>query len=137
MTIRWVFTDPHDTNSNTRTWTVPRNPAEMTSPLPPRNISSSGTVSGAILAQEGAAGGYQWSFKGRLVNRAHYDNLILWKNRQNRFTITDHFGRVITVLPVKLDHTPKNTPHNYWNGDYEFTCLVVSVSAPTQSDIWS
>lgn len=136
-TIRWVFTDPNDTDPNTATWTMPRNPREMTSPLLQRNISTNGSLGGKTILSEGAQVGRSWTFKGRMLNREMYDMLLFWHGKRNRFTITDHFGRVITVAPTTFDFTPKGTPKNYWDGEYEFNAIVVGVTTPTVADIWS
>lgn len=137
MTIRWVFHDPSDTNPATATWTMPRNPREMTSPSLERSISTRGSLGGKVIAFEGAPSGRPWTFKGRMLNRALYDALTFWAAKRNRFTITDHFGRVITVVPRSFDFAPKGTPRNYWDGEYEFNAVVVAVATPTVEDPWS
>lgn len=137
MTIRWVFHDPNDTNPATATWVMPRNPREMTSPTPERNISTQGSLGGNVIAFEGAQVGRAWSFKGRMMDRALYDALDFWSKKRNRFTITDHLGRVLTVVPRVFDFTPKGTPRNYWDGEYEFSAVVLGVTPPTVADIWS
>lgn len=137
MTMRWVFHDPNDTDPATATWVMPRNPREMTSPSIQRTVSTSGALGGKIIAYEGAPVGRPWTFKGRMLNRAMYDTLTFWQGKQNRFTITDHFGRVLTIVPTTFDFTPKGTRHNYWDGEYEFNAIVIGIAAPTVPDIWS
>lgn len=134
---QWRFDDPFDTDSSTNHYTFPRNPEKMTSPILDRAITSQGTAGGGIVLFEGARPAKQMSFSGKTVDRAHYEALLTWHERQNRFTITDHFGRVITVAPLSSDLAPATRIKNYWNHEYNITVLVLSVSAPTVGDIWS
>lgn len=130
--IRWILSD-HLGNS----YTFPRNPSGMTSPTLARNITTSGSTSGAITATEGSPAAKQWSFTGRTVDRAHYDALMTWKARPYRWKLTDHLGRQFTVVPVDCEWVWRRNAKNYWDGDYTFTVLTLAETAPTVSDIWS
>jgi hypothetical protein len=138
VTIRWIFTDPVAAPSDpNKTWTVPRNPREMESPIPPRSITGAGNLAGQVIPYEGTVQPHQWSCRGRVLNQGHYVKLMLWRSKQNRFTITDHYGRVLTVAPIKLSVTARATVHNYWDGEYEFTFMTLAYDeSAIVSDIW-
>ena len=134
---RWKFTNPFDTNPTTAEYELPRNPSEATSPIADRVITVDGTVGGGHVAFEGAASTKDMTFKGRILNQAHYRELLRWHQLQNYFEITDHFGRVLKVVPISLSPISQARAGNYWDGTYDMTVRVFSVSAPTVADIWS
>lgn len=134
---KWKYEDPHDTNPATATYVFPRNPEKCTSPVIDRNITATGTLGGGAATWEGNSSGKQWSFSGQIVNKAHYDALVFWHKRGNRFKVTDHYGRVMTVVPLSFEHVPQTRRTNYWAGEYTVTVLVVAYTAGTVGDIWS
>lgn len=128
---RWVFTCP----ATGETYTVPRNPDQMTSPFATRTVSAKFTsaVSGKALLTEGAPALAQWQFGGTCVDAAHYEKLRHWVNDINsRVTITDHYGRVITCVLTFFDAKPRRDMHRYWSHTYQITAMVIDVGEPTQ-----
>ena len=90
-----------------------------------------------MIAYEGVPQPFQWTFKGYVLNQADYTNLMGWFTRQNRFTITDHYGRVFTVVPVNFAPVPKTTPTRYWRQDYEFTVITLAYDdSGIVGDLW-
>lgn len=125
--IRWRFVDPADDS----TYTVPINPNKMTSPLPPRAMSTAATtgVDSRPLMFEGGLVGHEWNFSGVIFDKAHLDALTEWSKKQNRFFIFDHFGRRFTVAPRQLDATPTlRQKGKYWRHDYTFSAYVLKVN---------
>lgn len=130
MVARWTFYDP----ATTDTWVMPFNPATMTSIEPTRNIAVQGTtaVDGQILLTEGAVTPQEWSFSGKTLDHAHYEALRAWVyDVPNRIQITDHFGRVLTVMLTKMEATPARAVNRYWLHEYTVTGLLLSAGAPT------
>lgn len=130
---KWLYTDPQTSS----TYEFPRNPEKMTSPVLDRAITAQGTLGGGFATWEGQAVAKQMTFTGRVLNKAHYDALVAWHKKQNRFTITDHFGRVMTVVPLSSDLVPDTKRTSYWNHEYTITVLVLACTAGTVGDIWS
>lgn len=134
---QWRYDDPFDANSATNHYIFPRNPEKMTSVELDRAITAQGTPGGGFVLWEAPQPAKQWSYSGKTVDLAHYEALVAWHKRPNRFTVTDHFGRVITVAPLTSDLAPVTRPKNYWNHEYTITVLVLAVAPATVSDIWS
>jgi hypothetical protein len=134
---KWVYEDPNDTNPTTGLYTFPHNPKSCTSPVIDRTITANGTIGGGTTTWEGATAPKQWSYTGRVESLEHYNALIAWHKRKNRFWVTDHFGRKMTVIPQTCDLVPKTNPKNYWEHDYTITVLVVEYTAGTVGNIWS
>ncbi len=125
--IRWRFVDPADAS----VYTVPFNPNKMTSPFPPRAMSTAATtgVDSRPLVFEGGLIGHEWSFSGVILDKAHLDALLFWSKKQNRFFIFDHLGRRFTVAPRQLDATPAlRSMSHYWRHDYTFSVYVLAVN---------
>jgi hypothetical protein len=127
---RWVFTDAVTGD----TYTVPRNPDNMTSPFPERNVQSKFTtaITGQVLLTEGAPVISQWQFSGKVADARHYEQLRHWVNDVNhRVVITDHYGRDILCVLTKFDARPKRDMHRLWSHEYTVTALVLKVGEPT------
>ena len=132
---RWVINDPYDTNVLTNSYTFPRNPTTMSSPYGERSVSSLVTVGGKVLLHEGTKPAKQWTFEGPILDKAHLVALHHWVyNRKRRLKLTDHYGRIITLVFVSLEVVPKRRVNVYYSHDYTVTALVVSISAPTATD---
>lgn len=134
---QWRYDDLHDTNPTTNFFVFPHNPKSCTSPVLDRPITAQGTVGGGFSTWEGAPVAKQWSYAGRVESKAHYEALIAWHKRKNRFTVTDHFGRVMTVIPQVCDLVPATRRTNYWEHEYTITVLVVGYTPGSVLDIWS
>lgn len=134
---RWRYDDPFDTNPSTNSFVFPHNPKSCTSPVLDRAITAQGTLSGGVAVWEAPQTPKQWSYVGRVESKAHYDALIAWHQRKNHFTVTDHFGRVMTVVPQVCDLVPATRRQNYWEHEYTITVLVTTYTPGTVTDIWS
>lgn len=133
--LRWTITDPYDTNTQTRVYTFPRNPAEMSSIYPDRSISSFTTLHGRVLFYEGTTPAKQFTFAGPVMEKAHFDALREWVyKRKRRVIIRDHFGRKITCVLSSVELVPKRRVNKYYSHDYTVTGLVVSITEPTITD---
>lgn len=134
--LRWVLNDPYDTNPATNTYTFPRNPESMTSPLGERSLSSLVTTAGKVLLYEGTTPAKSWQFSGPLLEKAHYDALYTWVYTKNRrVNLTDHYGRVLSLAFQTLDAQPKRRVNYYWSHDYTVTALILSMSAATVGNV--
>lgn len=133
--LRWVITDPYDTNPSTNTYTFPRNPETMSSPYGERSVTSTVTVGGKVLLHEGTTPAKQWTFQGPVLDKAHFDALHLWVyTKKRRLKVTDHYGRVITLVFTGLEVVPKRRTNVYYSHDYTVTALITAITAPTATD---
>jgi hypothetical protein len=131
---RWQFRDPNDTDSTTNTWVVPINPREMSSVWPARTFTQKHTtsVTGQLLLFEGPPSPVNFTFSGAILDADHYDLLRSWVyDRRTAVEITDHYGRVLTVILTQFDAKPKNARGNYWRHEYTVTGMLLSVGRPT------
>lgn len=133
--LRWKLKDPYDTDASTNTYAFVRNPASMTSPLPERAVSSFTTTAGKVLTYEGTTPPKQWQFSGPILHKGEYDALFNWVyNKRRRIQLTDHFGRVLTVVFQSMEVTPKRRNGYYWSHDYTVSCLVLGIAGPSVTD---
>lgn len=72
-----------------------------------------------------------WSFSGFYSTQAHHDALLAWSQRNVQLELTDHFGRVFSILiksfvPTERppDH-PSKTGASEWRGTYQMNCLMI------------
>lgn len=127
--VRWVFHDP----KLNETWTVPKNPDAMTSPYPTRKYVYNSTTAGPAgvsVANEAHADPTQWQFSGLVTDQNHFDSLVKWSRKQNRFSIIDHFGRALIVSIDKIDMVPRRVNPmfgRYWTHTYSATCSVYAI----------
>ena len=128
---RWRFIDP----SSGDYYVFEHNPKEMTSPFPRRNITAQTTtaINGQVVLMEGNPGPAEWTFRGSIRSKAHYDALRSWvyddqgRPRSRRIIILDHFGRQLEALLLSFNPTPKRALNVYWRHEYEMTALVTKV----------
>lgn len=124
MVQRWQFRDI----KTGETYTVPLNPNEMTSPFPPRQFAYKGTTAGpnggSAVTYEAWAGTQEWTFGGAILDEQHYKDLLAWSYRQNKVQITDHYGRVFTVVFTQFDAVPKRSYQHYWHHTYTMHATV-------------
>lgn len=128
---RWTFYCPGTGES----YTVPRNPDDMTSPFPERNITTKHTtaVNGQVLLIEGAPQVANWQFSGTVADARHYEQLRHWVNDINqRVQITDHYGRVIECVLVSFAPKPRRDIRRLWSHTYEIKAIVIKVGIPTE-----
>lgn len=131
-TLRWVIVDPYDPNPLTNTYHFPRNPSEMSSPLPERAVSSMTTSAGKTLLYEGATPPKQWTFSGPILDKQQFLDLQKWVyTKKRRLNLTDHFGRIISLVFTAVEMTPKRRVNYYYSHDYVVTALVLSVGPAT------
>ncbi len=130
---RWVFSD----ESGSYTFTL--NPNAMTSPFGARNIvlRATSAVDGQALLMEGNRQLAEWTFSGRCLDAAHYENLRSWVYDRlgRRVVVSDHFGRRISAVLTKFEPVPRRSVGRYWSHDYTCTAIVISVGAPTVSEV--
>ena len=123
---RWRFTGGGEQ------YTVPQNPASMSSLFPTRNVTARTTTGGRVLLTEGATPPQSWSFEGSCRTKAHYEALRHWVyDIKQRVVIRDHFGRDIECVLLSFDAKPKRSLDVYWRHEYSISALVISVTAPT------
>lgn len=133
--LRWVLTDPLDTNANTNTYTFPRNPSEMTSVFAPQSIDEHTSGRGTQILIAGDLTPQTWTFSGTFLHKSEIDTLHGWIYRRKRYVyLTDHFGRKITLVFQGMEATPKQRSGYYWSHDYTVTALVLAVGGPTITD---
>lgn len=132
--LRWKFVDPYDPTLNA-TFEFPRNPNQMGTPFPRRNITATGVtaINGRTIAIEGQAAPTEWTFGGNIHNSTHYEELRSWVygRRGRKVFLYDHFGRRLTIVPLLFNPIPKRTPSQYWRHTYEITALVFDITGPT------
>lgn len=127
---RWVFTDEY----NVESWTVPQNPAQMSSPFGEKAVSmrTSTAVDGQVILFEGNTPAHQWDFSGSIRTPAHYAELKRWVEKKNRIVITDHFGRTIPCYLLGFAPEPKRSLNVYWRHDYTVKAIITGpIGAPT------
>lgn len=138
---RWRFQDPSmdsltldPADEWQRDWTVPQNPAEMTSPWPEKTLTVHATaaVDGQALLYEGQSPPQEWQFSGSILNHEHHARLLYWSEKRVRTIITDHFGRDLVVYLSKFDPVPQRGGNRYWRHDYTMHAYVLKKpTAPT------
>lgn len=130
--LRWVISDPSDTNPATNKYTFPRNPREMTSIYPERQINATTTVFGRILLTEGSLPAKQFTFSGPILHKDQFDDLRAWVyDHQRRLVITDHFARKISCVLTSVDMVPKRRLGYYYSHEYTVNGLALKVTEPT------
>jgi len=129
--LRWVFHDPTGAEPD---YTVPINPNTMTAIHPRKNITTEVTtaIDGKVLMWQGQTKPVDWSFGGDILDEAHYEALRHWVYDKNyRIKITDHFGRVLTVVLASFEPLPKRAINVYWRHTYTVTGILIKATAPT------
>lgn len=122
--IRWILTDPSGLQP---TWTLPRNPYLMDSPVVPHRTS---VMPGGLAFRKGPVP-MPWSFKIRLKTEAEYDLMRAWSQLPNNILITDHLSRVHRVMPIQFDPNPRRSRHEqHWRFDATFKTLYVRRETP-------
>jgi hypothetical protein len=122
--IRWQL---NDLVAN-QTYTLPCNPSAMTSPSIAHATTSfrRSPIDGVVRVFRPGDKPRQWSFTGRLRTQSEYDAFVDWCNRPNRIQLTDHLGRVHSVLlqdfaPQPIERSGrKDTP---WLFAYTVTAI--------------
>ena len=125
---RWKFKDPVTLEE----YTVPKNPSAMDPVFPQRALTQQATtaIGGQGLMWEGALPAKLWNFSGTVTDPDHYEALRHWAyDIHNRILLTDHFGRVLTLVMQSFEATPKRAVGKYWRHDY--TCSAYIVAGPT------
>lgn len=116
--IRWILTDPVTATS----WTLPRNPFEMTTPVVPHQTS---VMPGGLAFRKGRKP-VPWSFRVRVRSKAEYDLFLEWAAKPNSILITDHLSRVHRVMPLHFDPVPRRSRHEqHWRFDSTFKGLYI------------
>lgn len=130
---RWKLED----SGGSYTFTL--NPKTMTSPFGQRNIVLKYTtaIDGQVVLMEGNRQVPEWTFSGNILDAEHYEALRSWVYDRlgRRVTLSDHFGRRIVCVLTKFDPTPKRAVGKYWRHEYTITAIVISVGAPTVSEV--
>ncbi len=130
---RWKLED----SSGSYTFTT--NPNAMSSPFGQRNIILKNTtaIDGQTVLMEGNRQVPEWTFSGDILDAAHYEALRSWVYDRlgRRVIVSDHFGRRIVCVLTKFDPSPKRSVGKYWRHTYTVTAVVVSVGAPTVSEV--
>jgi len=119
---RWLFTDAVAVT----TYRVPLNPNRMTSPYPRRSVETLAHYSGRFRTRKTPTTPFEWTFSGAIKDQDHHDALKLWSEKGNEITITDHLGRVWTVLPQRFnpgERIPSPRIDDRYN--YDFTALML------------
>lgn len=116
--IRWVLEDPVALT----TWTLPRNPYEMSTPVVPHRTS---TMPGGLAFRRGAIP-VPWSFKVRIRTQAEYDLFLAWSLKPNAIRITDHLSRIHLVMPKHFDPVPRRSQvGQHWRFESTFHALYI------------
>ena len=122
---RWIFTDP----VLSTTYTVPINPDSMAtlSPSHQRAALAGGASESrmrVLQAYRKMNAPFDWAFSGRISSQTHYDNLLLWQQKDNPITITIHDGRVYSVILREFKPIDKRSK-NPTRWTYEMTATVL------------
>lgn len=135
MVQRWTFTD---FLGELATYTFRRNPSEMSSPYPMRQITAEHTSSGLDgqpLVWEGPPQLQDMTFSGTLIDKQDWDDFTQWVyNSRGHVMITDHLGRQMDVVFRKFEPTIQagikvvNGVQKPYYGKYTITALVFSVN---------
>jgi hypothetical protein len=125
---RWLFEDPILASS----YRVPFNPNKMSDPFPQKALEALANVHGVHRTlRRGTMTPKEWTFSGVIREQDHYDQLLFWSQKANPINITDHYGRIFNVVPVRFNPTEKRpsatVPDKY---NYDFTVLVLGVTLP-------
>jgi hypothetical protein len=122
-TVRWIL---EDVGPGGVTYTVPNNPARMSSPHPPRNLTTGHTTSpeGQALVWEGATRPYPWEFEGYCGTEDFYNHLKLFCDIGRRFYLHDHRGRTWIVSFDVFDAKPRRDINNPWAHDYTMRATI-------------
>lgn len=129
--LRWELTD------GTTTTTLSFNPREMGNVWWSRSLNAFTTTGGAVLLTEGAATPATMEFSGVVYTKSQYDALIKWfvgPQRNQRITITDHYGRELTCVTQRIELRPRHDLTRYWVHEYNASVLVTSVGTATIGD---
>jgi hypothetical protein len=129
---RWVVQDVTAGTS----YTFPANPAEMTPPHAPRELTvrtttlagytddTGYTQTGRPLTWEGAAKPHQWEWRGFTSNEAFLTKLTDFAASNRRWYLVDHRKRAWVVSFEHLDARPQIKPNLPWAHEYTMRCLI-------------
>lgn len=76
------------------------------------------------MVWEGGTKAQQWTFSGRLDDKATLDGLVAYFNLNRRFYLIDHRSQAWVVTFAKLDVTPIRQAGHPWAHKYEVTALL-------------
>lgn len=121
--MRWIWYDPR----LDETWSMDRNPDQMTTPHPPKNstifsrsiggLNSIGNGVSRVLQFRQTP--FEWQFSGNIRTQAAHDLLMSWVKRSNRLHITDHLDRTWEVRIDACDVEEQRQSHsNAWKFRY-------------------
>lgn len=120
---RWQFYDPVEDE----TLVFPQNPASMASMAQGHVTKGLATspIDGVVRSQRAPDLPFAWSFTGKVRTKDDYDSLVAWVERPNRLHLTDHFGRVHSLLlssflPTPVEKLGKAVP---WLFNYTMNAL--------------
>jgi hypothetical protein len=120
---RWLFQDPE---ANLPDYRVPINPNKMSTPYPPKNVDTLYGINGRNRTRYQASSTHEWSFSGVIREQDHHDKLLEFARCQNDITITDHLGRVWSVMPVRFVPDEKRpSARKPYKFTYEFVVWVL------------
>lgn len=104
----WALEDP----LTQEVYGLPSGPSDVTSPYPTRPISYDVTTSpaGQVITWEGAKRAQTWTLNGRLLEKAQYDTLCNWAQREHRVYLHDPVGRVWLVKITSFQSKPVDAP---------------------------
>lgn len=135
MVNRWKF---RDLTGVLPPYQFRRNPSEMSSPYPVRNLTTehaSSGLDGRPLSWEGPPTLQDMTFNGTLVDEQDWKDFLTWVYRsKGHVEIEDHLGRVMDVVMVSFAPELKpgiqvvNGQQRPFYGKYTITCRVYSVS---------
>ncbi len=126
MVQRWRITSLDGTES----WTMPRNPSEMTSPWPTKGLTVRPTTAkdGQTLLFASRATPTEWQFSGTLVTQEHYDALFYWYNRDLRCYVYDHYDRRLRCFLTNFNAVPARSVNHPWRHTYSVNAYVFDVA---------
>lgn len=119
MTLRWTLLDP----ATSETYTLPQNPNLMDSPTLAERTITVPSIGGIRTMRSGRLP-TTWSFSGSVRLQADYSALLGWKSH-DLIHITDHRSRVLEVIPLGFEPTPKRITDRPWGFTYKFTGLYL------------
>jgi len=138
---RWKIRDPE----TDEVWVMPRNPNQMTSPHPPKNVTVFAMQAPArdgFLKEDGRTVGrfhnrgmsrvliqradpFDWSFAGDIRTEQHYRDLVEWSSKLHLVRVHDHLGRVFEVRMTSLDLDEARPRRDHaWRFTYTVHALV-------------
>jgi len=129
QTSMWKFQDLNTGDS----YTFPKNPASMTSILPPKQIQAVPDTlqpgRGRVLVKPEQPLDFQ--FAGSIKTREQFNDLLAWSQRETTVLITDHFGRQFMVVFTDFTADERAFNRKYqWRFNYTMKGLLVRLINP-------